>query len=288
MTKVKTLQVVKKGMIYAVLVLFSMFFLFPFAFMFFKSVMGNLESAGSPYVRFLPEGAWHFSNYARVFDSSFLRYFRNTLIVIAFNIVGVPLAACFVAFGFARGKFKTKNFWFAVVLGTIMLPGVVTQVPVYIMFKKFGLTGTLAPLIIPNFFGGGALNIFLARQFIRGISKEIDEAARIDGASRLRIFFGIIFPLLKPIIIYIVINTFISCWRDFDSALVFIGDTRASRQWQTLALGIYYKFLIRGTEDVYPNMQMATGVIMVLPVAALFLVFQRRLIEGVVMTGIKG
>lgn len=225
MTKVKTLQVVKKGMIYAVLVLFSMFFLFPFAFMFFKSVMGNLESAGSPYVRFLPEGAWHFSNYARVFDSSFLRYFRNTLIVIAFNIVGVPLAACFVAFGFARGKFKTKNFWFAVVLGTIMLPGVVTQVPVYIMFKKFGLTGTLAPLIIPNFFGGGALNIFLARQFIRGISKEIDEAARIDGASRLRCIFKITLPLIKNIVILMFIMSIGNIFKgDFGMIYPFIGD----------------------------------------------------------------
>ena len=101
-------------------------------------------------------------------------------------------------------------------------------------------------------------------------------------------FFSVIIPLVKPIIIYIMVNTFMSCWRDFDAALVYIGNTASSREWQTLALGIYYKFLIRGTTDVYPNLQMATGVIMVIPVAVLFLIFQRQLIEGVVLTGIKG
>ena len=122
---------------------------------------------------------------------------------------------------------------------------------------------------------------------MRSIPKEMDEAATIDGAGKFTIFWRIVFPLLKPIVIYIVINTFMSNWRDFDSALVYIGNTFSSKKWQTLALGIYYKFLIRGTTDIYPNVQMATGVITVLPIAVLFLVFQRQLIEGVVMTGLK-
>ena len=287
MMNAKAVRIVKKAVIYAVLIFFSLFFLFPFAFMFFKSVMGDLESVGMPYVRFLPS-EWHFENYASVFDASFLRFFRNTMIVVVCNMIGVPLAACLCAYGFARGRFRGKNFWFLMVLATVMLPGAVTQVPIYILFKSMGMTGTLLPLIVPNLFGGGALNIFLVQQFVRSLPKELDEAAVIDGASRPRIFFTVILPLLKPIIIYIMVNTFMTSWRDFDSALVYIGNTASSREWQTLALGIYYKYLIRGSTDVYPNLQMATGVIMVLPVAVLFLIFQRQLIDGVVLSGVKG
>lgn len=287
MMNAKAVRIVKKAVIYAVLIFFSLFFLFPFAFMFFKSVMGDLESVGMPYVRFLPS-EWHFENYASVFDASFLRFFRNTMIVVVCNMIGVPLAACLCAYGFARGRFRGKNFWFLMVLATVMLPGAVTQVPIYILFKSMGMTGTLLPLIVPNLFGGGALNIFLVRQFVRSLPKELDEAAVIDGASRPRIFFTVILPLLKPIIIYIMVNTFMTSWRDFNSALVYIGNTASSREWQTLALGIYYKYLIRGSTDVYPNLQMATGVIMVLPVAVLFLIFQRQLIDGVVLSGVKG
>ena len=287
MMNAKAVRIVKKAVIYAVLIFFSLFFLFPFAFMFFKSVMGDLESVGMPYVRFLPS-EWHFENYASVFDASFLRFFRNTMIVVVCNMIGGPLAACLCAYGFARGRFRGKNFWFLMVLATVMLPGAVTQVPIYILFKSMGMTGTLLPLIVPNLFGGGALNIFLVRQFVRSLPKELDEAAVIDGASRPRIFFTVILPLLKPIIIYIMVNTFMTSWRDFDSALVYIGNTASSREWQTLALGIYYKYLIRGSTDVYPNLQMATGVIMVLPVAVLFLIFQRQLIDGVVLSGVKG
>ena len=287
MMNAKAVRIVKKAVIYAVLIFFSLFFLFPFAFMFFKSVMGDLESVGMPYVRFLPS-EWHFENYASVFDASFLRFFRNTMIVVVCNMIGVPLVACLCAYGFARGRFRGKNFWFLMVLATVMLPGAVTQVPIYILFKSMGMTGTLLPLIVPNLFGGGALNIFLVRQFVRSLPKELDEAAVIDGASRPRIFFTVILPLLKPIISYIMVNTFMTSWRDFDSALVYIGNTASSREWQTLALGIYYKYLIRGSTDVYPNLQMATGVIMVLPVAVLFLIFQRQLIDGVVLSGVKG
>lgn len=285
--RTKAVRICRYAVLYLVLVVFGLFFLFPFVFMFFKSVMSDLESVGMPYVRFFPT-EWHFENYAKVFDADFIRYFRNTLIVVVCNMIGVPLAACLCAYGFARGHFRGKNVCFMFVLSTIMLPAAVTQVPVFILFRMFNMTGTLLPLIIPNLFGGGALNIFLARQFIRSLPKELDEAAVMDGAGRLRIFFSVIIPLVKPIIIYIMVNTFMSCWRDFDAALVYIGNTASSREWQTLALGIYYKFLIRGTTDVYPNLQMATGVIMVIPVAVLFLIFQRQLIDGVVLTGIKG
>ena len=281
--RTKAVRICRYAVLYLVLVVFGLFFLFPFVFMFFKSVMSDLESVGMPYVRFFPT-EWHFENYAKVFDADFIRYFRNPLIVVVCNMIGVPLAACLCAYGFARGHFRGKNVCFMFVLSTIMLPAAVTQVPVFILFRMFNMTGTLLPLIIPNLFGGGALNIFLARQFIRSLPKELDEAAVMDGAGRLRM----IIPLVKPIIIYIMVNTFMSCWRDFDAALVYIGNTASSREWQTLALGIYYKFLIRGTTDVYPNLQMATGVIMVIPVAVLFLIFQRQLIDGVVLTGIKG
>ena len=143
----------------------------------------------------------------------------------------------------------------------------------------------MLPLIIPSFFGGGALNIFLANQFVRGISRELDEAAKIDGAGRLRIFFQIILPLLKPVMVYMAVNCIMGFWRDFDSALIYIGSQ--AKEWHTLALSIYYNTSIDGAALSYPQYQMAAGVIMVIPMAIVFLVFQKQLVEGVVMTGGK-
>lgn len=278
---------VQKTLIYVLLVLLAAFFLFPVVFMLFKSVMSPQESIGTPYVKFFPS-SWHFENFAKVFDSEIVRMFFNTIILIVCNVTGTILSACCCAYGFARGKFKSKGFWFAVMLSTIMLPAMVTQVPLYVLFSQLKMTGTLLPLIVPSFFGGGALNIFLTYQFVRGISKELDEAAVIDGANRFYIFIRIILPLLKPIIIYILINVVINCWREFDSALIYIGNTAKSKQWQPLALGIYFKFLISGSEDSYPCYQMATGVLMTAPMAILFFIFQGQLIDGIQMGAVKG
>ena len=274
----------KKALLYIVLTIFAAFFMFLFFFMFFKSVMGDSESLGNPMVKLFPT-KWYFKNYVQVFDQTFLRYLGNTLLVVAVTVIGVPLASSLCAFGFSRcGEFRGRNFWFGATLATMMLPGVVVQVPLYVLFRKLGMVGNLSPLIVPALFGGGAANIFLMRQFMRTLPKELDEAAHIDGASKLTIYFRVVLPLCVPIIIFVMVGTFTLGWNDFTSALLYVH----KEKWYTLALGIYNKFMVSGSQYAFPNIKMATGVVMTIPVAIVFLVFQKQLIDGVVTSGIKG
>ncbi|PWM47944.1 MAG: hypothetical protein DBX39_06685 [Bacillota bacterium] len=282
MDKLKMKRLFLKIAGYFILICFSAFFMFLFFFMLFKSFMANAESYGNPAIRFFPS-EWHFENYVKVFDEQFIRYFGNTLIVLVFNLIGVPFFSSLCAFGFSRCKFHGRDIWFGITLATMMLPAVVVQVPLYVLFKLLGMTGNLLPLIIPPMFGGGATNIFLTRQFMKGLPKELDEAASLDGANIFKIYFNIILPLCLPIIVFVVIGTFTAVWNDFTSALLYV----TNEKYYTLALGVYFKFMVSGSTVVFPNVKMATGVVMVIPVAVLFLIFQKQLIEGVATTGMK-
>lgn len=199
---------------YTALSVISLFFLFLFFFMFFKSVMGNAESYGDPQVRFFPT-EWHFENYLKVFDEKFIRYFFNTLLVIAITIVGVPFAAAMCAFGFSKCEFPGRNLCFAATLATMMLPAAVSQVSLYVLFRTLGMIGNLSPLIVPPLFGGGATNIFLMRQFMKSLAPSAGRGAEIDGANKFQIFFRIMLPLCVPIIIFVMIGTFTSGWNRF-------------------------------------------------------------------------
>lgn len=274
---------VKISVSYVFLGVLLIFFLFPFFFMFFKSFMGNEESYSLP-VRFLPS-EWTIISYKTILDVTLLQYFKNTLFVIIFNGIAVPLSAALCAYGFTRVKFQGSEALFAVVLATIMLPSIVIQIPLYVIFNAFGWIGTLYPLTLPNIFGGGAVNIFLIRQFMRGIPKDIENSAKMDGANSWTIFWRIIFPLCMPIITFIIVNTFLGTWNDFMGPLIYLAGNPES---YTLAIGIYYKFMGGLSMSNYPNQQMAIGVLMVIPPSIIFFVFQRQLIEGVTFGGLKG
>lgn len=267
---------------YIVLIVVSLFFLFPFFFMFFKSMMGNQESIGVPEVHFFPS-VWHFEYYSKAFDADMLLWFKNTLIIVVCNCISVPFFSALCAFGFSRLKFKTRDFWFFATLATMMLPSSVTQVPLYSLFYRLGLLNSIKALIIPNIFGGGAMNIFLMRQYMRSIPSALDEAATIDGASKFRTFAVIVIPACFPIIIYTMINAFLGSWNDFSSPLIYAN----SESSYTLALGIYHRFMST-VENPFSNVKMASGVLMCIPPVIVFLCMQKRLINGVVTSGIKG
>ena len=274
-------EITCKTVNYFFLVLVSLFFLFPFFFMLFKAMMGDAESIGNPTVRFLPS-VWHFEYFAEALDAEILSYLKNTLIVVLCNCISVPLSSALCAYGFARLKFKTRDFWFFATLATMMLPASVTQVPLYALFYKLGMIGNISSLIIPNLFGGGAMNIFLMRQFMRTVPVALDEAAIIDGASRFRIFWNIMLPACVPILIFTMINAFLGSWNDFTSPLIYANRPSS----YTLALGIYQKFL--NSSKVFSNIKMATGVLMSITPIIVFLIMQKQLINGVVTTGVKG
>lgn len=272
------------GLTHAALILLSLFFLIPFAYMFFMSFMTDLESMGNPAVTFVPTNGWRIENYASVFDATLLNSLKNSLLIIVINLITVPFAATLCAFGFTRCRFRGRDFVFAVVLATIMLPSVVIQIPLYVIYVKLGWINTPLPLTVPAAFGGGAMNIFLAKQFMRSIPSSFDEAAVIDGANRFQVFVRIYLPLSRPILVFVMIGVFNGTWNDFMGPLMYLR----SPESYTLALGVFYKYSGRLSSGNFPNVQMATGVIMIIPSAIVFFVFQKQLIDGVNIGGIKG
>jgi multiple sugar transport system permease protein len=232
---------------YFFLILLSLFFIFPFVMMIFRSMM-SFQDVNTLPVKFFPvriSAEILKENYSTILQPEYIRYLANSLFIAFFNTIAVPLSAAFCAFGFARCIFKGKNLIFSLILATIMLPGVVIQIPLFVMFYNYGLHNTPWPLTLPNLFGGGALNIFLIRQFMRGIPKDIDNSAQIDGANYFQIFFKIIFPVCIPIIIYIGVSVFIASWNDFMGPLIYLKD----KSIRTLAIAFYYEFGKEGKYD---------------------------------------
>ena len=204
----------------------------------------------------------------------------NTLIITFFNVLGQVFAAAWVAYGFARIKFPTRDFWFMLVLASIMLPGAVVLIPLYILFSKIHWLDTFLPLTVPVFFGGGAFNIFLFRQFFKSIPIELEEAAIIDGANRFRILFQIILPLSKPILATIAVFAFQGVWNDFYGPLIYLS----SVDKYTLALGVNS---FKGLYATEIPLMMAASTLMVIPMIVVFFFAQKQMIRGVILSGIK-
>lgn len=281
----KTKKIVFATVKYFLMALLAVILLFPFFVMFTRSFMTWREATSYP-VQILPESL-NFSSYAEAMNSEFFIYFKNTVIVLLVNVIGGTLSAYIVSYGFARIRFQGNNILFAVALSTMMLPGIVSQVPLYVAYSKIGWLNTLLPLTIPQLFGGGMVNIFLIRQYLRSVPKSYNEAAMIDGASELRACFEVILPMVKPVVLLTAVNTFMACWNDFTTPLMYIDSTASDKF--TLAVGIYYRFLGAVTnKDKAPNVQMALCILMMIPSLIIFALFQRSLIEGVSLTGLKG
>lgn len=280
----KTSAAIYKVVCYTLLVLFAIILIFPYVFMISKSLMTPEEAISPKTVLFPASLQW--VNYAEILkDSGYGMAFVHTLEVILFNSIAVPLSATFVAFGFARFKFFGKNFLFMFMLSTMMLPAVVTQISLYVLYSKINWLNTLLPLTIPNITGGGAIYIFLARSFIQSLPKDIDDAAKIDGAGPVRRYAAITLPLLKPVIIYIIINVFNAAWGDYYGPLIWKLDESFP---DTLAYKVFYLITSGAVGNDKTNIRMAAGVIMSVVPAVLFFIFQKQLIEGVAMDGLKG
>jgi multiple sugar transport system permease protein len=208
-------------------------------------------------------------------------YARNTLVIVLANEVGVLLSSSLAAYGFARLRFPGRDLIFMMLLSTIMLPWAVVMVPNYIMFRQLGWLDTPLPLIVPHWFGGGAFNIFLLRQFFRTLPADLSDAARIDGCGELGIYWRIILPLAKPALAAVAIFTFLTHWNDFLAPLIYLSKPSNL----TLSLGL------AAFRDVYStqwNYLMAASVVVVVPSVLIFFFAQRHFVQGIAMTGIRG
>ncbi|WP_128255715.1 carbohydrate ABC transporter permease [Falsirhodobacter deserti] len=212
---------------------------------------------------------------------SFGRFFVNSLIIAVLSTIGNVLAASLVAYAFARLRFFGQRFWFALMLGTLMLPYHVTLIPQYVLFRSLDMVNTWWPLILPKYFAVDAFFIFLMVQFFRGIPRELDEAARMDGCSPWRIYWKIILPLSMPVLATAAIFSFIWTWEDFFGPLIYISEMRN----YTVQLGLRSFIDSSGTSSW--NELFAMSVLSLVPIFLIFLFFQRLLIEGIATTGMK-
>lgn len=280
--KRKTRSIALRLLWYVILTLVSIAMLLPF----FWLVTSSLKRPEQIFVlppQWIPNPA-HWDNYTKLFKTiPVLTYVKNTLIVTLTATLGQVVTSGLVAYGFARLRFVGRDVMFAAVLGTLMLPYAVTIVPVYVMFAKLHWINTYLPLIVPYWFGGGAFNIFLLRQFFRSIPMDLDEAAILDGASRLRVFLTIIVPLSKPAMITVLVLSFLHHWNDFLAPVIYLTD---SSKW-TLALGISSLSSLESGLD-FTHYQMALSTLIVLPVVIIFFLAQRVFIQGIALTGVKG
>ena len=254
-------------------------YFFPLFWMLLASTRTDAEMFQFPPA-IIPK-TWAFSNYIDAFHfMPFLQYTWNTTVIAGLNVVGTVLSCSLAAYAFARIRWHGRGFVFALVLGTMLLPYPVTIIPLYVVFAKVNLIGTFAPLILPSFFGN-AFFIFLLRQFFLTMPRELDEAARIDGAGHFLIFLRIILPLARPALGVVSILTFLNNWTDFLGPKIYLQDP----SMYTLSQGMA---AFTGQHEFRWSLLMAASVLFVLPIVIVFLAAQKSFIQGISMTGLKG
>ncbi len=266
---------------HAGLIAFGLVMLYPLIWLLSSSFKPTSEIFSSPGL--VPD-TFTLGNYPEgwtALSDPFGRYLWNSLVVVVGSIVGNLLACSLAAYAFARLEFKLKRMWFAIMLGTIMLPIHVVIVPQYVLFSELGWINTFLPLIVPKFLATDSFFIFLMVQFFRGIPKELDEAARLDGAGHMRIFFQIMMPLSLPALATTAIFTFIWTWNDFFSQLIFL--TNPDKYTVPVALRTF----VDSTGASSWGSLFAMSIISLIPVFLVFLFGQKYLVKGIATTGIK-
>jgi ABC-type glycerol-3-phosphate transport system permease component len=255
-------------------------FLFPFLWSLtasLKTLNGVYEFPPTLVVR---DPQW--GNYTEAMSIlPFPLFIWNSFVICTLTVLGQLLSASMVAFAFARLRWRGRRFWFIVVLATLMLPAQLMVIPQYLVFKSLGWVNTFKPLIVPAWFGGGAFAIFLLRQFFLSIPKDLEDAARLDGATDLQVYWHLMLPLAKPALITVAVLSFIGTWKLFFGPLVYLS----SPEKYTVALGL---MMFQSLHGSFANLLMAASVITAMPLIVLFFVAQRFLIRGILLTGMKG
>lgn len=269
---------------YVVVIILGLMFVGPFVW----TVGSSLKNPTELFI--YPPQAWpsvpEWQNYLEIWTFvPLLTFIENSVIAGGLTTIGQTLSAAAVGYGFARFKFPGRNVLFLALLGTLVVPQQVTMVPTFLLYKYLGWLDTLLPLWVPAWFGGGAFFIFLMRQFFMALPRELDDAAEIDGAGSVRVFWNILLPLTIPALATVAIFAFLWNWNDFLSPLIYLN----SEQHFTLPLGLRFFQQEAGTGGTpHEQLLMAASVVDTIPPIILFFALQRYFIRGIVMTGIKG
>ncbi len=259
-----------------------------FGYPFFYAVTSSLKSPSEIYL-FPPElfpEVPQWSNYVRVLTQyPYVRWFTNTVLVTVLATVGTVFSSALVAYSFARFNYRGRNLLFIITLSTMMMPAQVTLIPQFILFWKIGWLDTLYPLWVPLWFGGAAFFIFLIRQFMMSLPRDLDEAALIDGASRFRIFWNILLPLSKPVLATAAIIAFMSEWNRFIEPVIYLNTPSKF----TLSVGVsFFKANADSNAEILQHILMAAAIMMVMPTLIVFFAAQKYFVQGIVMSGLKG
>jgi multiple sugar transport system permease protein len=279
--------IINRTLLYLLAISLSLLFLFPFFWTVTTSLKQPIELIKFPPT-ILPETP-QWVNYTQIWGLgagiNFGQFFLNSAIITGTALIGQIISAFLVGYGFARFRFPGREFLFAVCLSTLILPPHVTIIPLFVLFRSLRWIDTFLPLIVPSFFGGGAFTIFLVRQFIMTLPIEIDEAALMDGASRLGILFRIILPNSGPVMATVAIFGFIGHWNQFLEPLIFLNSARK----YTVPLGLWFLRAQEGQAGLpKDNLLMAGAVLATLPIIIVFFVAQKYFVRGIAMTGLKG
>jgi multiple sugar transport system permease protein len=263
---------------HSILIGLAIAFLAPFVFIALTAFMTSDQALSSN----LWPKPFHPSNFGDVFDRApMVRYAVNSFLYAGLATLGVLVSSVPVAYALSKLRWKGRNLAFILVLATMMLPPQVTIVPLYVMFSKLHLVGSIWPLIIPNWLGD-AFSIFLLRQFFLTIPEEYSDAARVDGAGEFRVMLNVVVRLAKPALVAVALFSFLFCWNDFFGPLLYTGEN--PDHW-TLSVGLAQ---FRNVHQVQWNLTMAATLLFMLPVIVLFFAAQKAFIEGVTLTGVKG
>ncbi len=267
------------GLAYLVMTALAAVFMIPLFWMISTALKARWEVFAWP-PQWIPAPA-HWENFSTVFQRVPLwRYAGNTMFLVIGNIIGQVFAVPLAAYSFARLRFPGRNTLFFLMIATMMIPYQVTMIPLFTIFQRLGLTNTYVPLILPAFFGGPFF-IFLMHQYIKTLPRDLDDAARIDGAGTWAILYRIILPLCKPPMTIVLVYTFWYTWNDFLHPLIYLNDVSKF----TIQLGLA---MFRGRFDVEWNLLMAATLLAVLPLLVIYFFAQRHLIGGIASVGLKG
>ncbi|MBG0564681.1 carbohydrate ABC transporter permease [Actinoplanes sp. NEAU-A11] len=263
------------------LILLALIMLYPVIWMVVSSLRPNDEIFRSPGIVLDSLQTGNYGEGWNALSAPFSHFLINSAIVVLGCIIGNLVSCSMAAYAFARLEFTGKKLWFAIMLGTIMLPIHVIIVPQYILFSQLGWINTFLPLIVPKLLATDAFFVFLMVQFIRGLPRELDEAARIDGAGHPRIFLQVILPLMLPALATTTIFTFIWTWNDFFSQLIYLTDP------EMYTVPVALRSFVDATVATSWGSMFAMSVVSLLPIFLAFLIGQRYLIKGIATTGIK-
>lgn len=273
---------------YTLLVGVGILVVLPLSWMLTAALRGDGEIVFTIPVAWFPTKSFHFENFWRVLTYEAYPLWRpawNTIRLVVLNLVGTVVSNTLVAYAFARLRFRGSEFLFRIVILTMLMPGVVLLVPSFLLFNALGWYGTYQPLWVTSFFGS-AFFIFITRQYMRAFPKDLDDAARIDGAGFFGIYWRIILPLSKPVITVMSVYTFQGVWNEFTGPLIYLNN--ADKFTLAIALDYFRRSAFSSASDNTTNRVMAAALLSVLPVLVLYFTSQKQLIGGIASVGLKG